>query len=187
MAKESENYCAPDRGTQLLLLCQGLHKKYSCCSSCYFQPKFCTVSKFYFWDVSCFSWFFMGQVVKKHLDLENYIFPSKTLLPDFLSKFLLPDFVRKMGQFVKVREMWVTGGANSLPHPFLERPKVRLTHWYGVVSHFVKHRVKNWALSKLARHKYCYQLMRLISAVGELEQFKCSCSWIKFEKETFLI
>ena len=117
----------------------------------------------------------------------TYIFPSKTLLPDFLSKFLLPDFVRKMGQFVKVREMWVTGGANSLPHPFLERPKVRLTHWYGVISHFVKPRVKNWALSKLARHKYCYQLMRLISAVGELEQFKCSCSWIKFEKETFLI
>ena len=92
-----------------------------------------------------------------------------------------------MGNFVKVREMWVTGGANSLPHPFLERPKVRLTHWYGVVSHFVKPRVKNWALSKLARHKYWYQLMRLISAVGELEQFKCSFSWIKFEKETFLI
>ena len=160
MAKESENYCAPDRGTQLLLLqpvpgaVQELQLLLLLLLSAqvFHNFKILFLGHFLLCKERLFQ--FMGQVVKKHLDLEKYIFPSKTLLPDFLSKFLLPDFVRKMGQFVKVREMWVTGGANSLPHPFLERPKVRLTHWYGVVSHFVKPRVKNWALSKLARHKY---------------------------------
>jgi hypothetical protein len=122
MAKESENYCAPDRGTQLLLLLPvpGAAQEIQLLlllllsAQVFHNFKILFLGRFLLCKEHLFQLILHGTSCQKaprslgsaiFLYLKKYLFPSKTLLP---------DFVRKMGNFVKVREMWVTGGAISL-------------------------------------------------------------------------
>ena len=150
MAEESENYCASERATQLLLLLFPVcaQEKHSCCQSFWnwlivllspqgwtlFPSQFCL-------DIYCkllFSPFSIGQVEKRHLVLGSDKFIC--LWEDSVIKYWNIIWIVWLDCAiwpVKAKEMWVTV---SLPHPFLERPKVRLTsHSYAVMSLFEDH------------------------------------------------